>query len=473
MPRLRLKFLAFLVTLGGVFALLQLFAQDKPAQAPAAAAAKDANAKSARTKTAAPADAQADQEPFFIHGFHVGQLSFDCNTCHVPEKAGSVMLQRPGHEQCMDCHADAFGDDLNQKICSQCHSAFPPTSAEDLLPFPRFKKKQAILFEFAHAKHVDALGRVDPRTGFRADCTFCHQFDAQGVFASFPRHDKCAACHSKAGMKPSLTADSTTEDCRGCHNPEEIENPGFTEDRRMIAPHVASGVYVDLRFAHLPHFKNRERLNVNCTTCHYAVPTSTSLANLTLPKMVDCVGCHDNDKTMPVQSRMSNCRTCHIDNQSGAAPAGHTRYVKPDFHTESFRRNHEAEASAPGAKCYVCHTNVSPPSTVSVSANVAPATATTSQCAACHQVMRPASHTARWRDDIHGKFAAIDRQSCAMCHTADTCSRCHNEVPRSHQPLALFTGGAHARAAMLNQRACLTCHTFQNTCAECHVSKFP
>jgi hypothetical protein len=463
MTRLWPKFLALSVTFCGVFGLLQLLAQEKPAQAPAAAPASGQNAASS--------DAKTDQEPFFIHGFHVAQLGLDCNACHVPEKEGSVMLQRPGHDQCMVCHADAFGDNLNQKICAQCHTAFPPTSADDLLPFPRFKKKQAILFEFAHSRHVDTLGRIDPRTGFRADCTFCHQFDAQGVFATFPRHDKCAACHSKPGMKPRLTADSTTEDCRGCHTPEEIENPGFTEERRMIAPHVASGVYVNLKFAHAPHFKNRERLNINCTTCHYAVPTSTSLANLTLPQMVDCVQCHDNDKTMPAQFRMSNCSTCHIDQESGAAPAGHTRYVKPAFHTENFRQHHEAEASAPGAKCYVCHVNVSAPAAVSVPANVAPAAATSSQCVACHQVMRPASHTARWRDDLHGKFAAIDRTSCAMCHTADTCSRCHNETPRSHEPLALFTGGAHARLAMLNQRACLTCHTFQNTCAECHVSK--
>jgi len=25
--------------------------------------------------------------------------------------------------------------------------------------------------------------------------------------------------------------------------------------------------------------------------------------------------------------------------------------------------------------------------------------------------------------------------------------------------------------AMLNQRACLTCHTFQNTCSLCHTNK--
>lgn len=269
-------------------------------------------------------------------------------------------------------------------------------------------------------------------------------------------------------MQPNLSATSTTADCRGCHTPEEIENPGFTQERRMIAPHVASGKLVNLKFTHVAHFKSREQYNLNCTTCHYAIPQSTGLENLPLPKMVDCVSCHDNDKTIPAAFRMSNCQTCHINAEGGAAPGSHTRYVKPDFHTESFRRRHDQEASAPGAKCFVCHTNVTAPTKV---LETAAATNSSNQCAACHVVMRPASHTARWKDDLHGKFVENDRTSCALCHTADSCSRCHNEVPSSHEPLALFKAGAHQRLALLNERSCLTCHTFQNTCAECHLAR--
>jgi hypothetical protein len=416
---------------------------------------------------AAPKPAAANQE-FFLHAFHSKELGLDCNICHVPKSAGLVELQRPGHDQCMGCHADAFEKDLNQKICSQCHSAFPPTQASDVLPFPRYQKTRAILFEFSHARHVDPEARIDSRTGFRADCTFCHKFDSQGVFGIFPGHTQCAACHSKEKTKPLLSASSTTADCRGCHTPEEIENPGFTEERRMIASHVVSGKIVNLKFSHIAHFKDREQYNLNCTTCHYAIPQSTSLENLTLPKMVDCVACHDVDKTIAASFRMSNCQTCHIDPESGAAPASHTRYVKPDFHTETFRVHHDEEASAPGAKCFVCHTNVLMTSGTHA---YAAANAAKNQCIACHLVMRPASHTARWKDDLHGKFAAIDRVTCALCHAADTCVRCHNELPTSHEPLALFKGGGHARPAMLNERACLTCHTFQNTCSECHLAK--
>ena len=383
----------------------------------------------------------ASGQEFYIHAFHAGKLYLDCNTCHLPVSEGSVVLQRPGHAQCTTCHSSAFESRNNRKICAQCHSG-----TSDLLPFPRYKNERAILFEFSHARHVDPKARVNPKTGFRADCTFCHKFEPNGMFATFPGHTECSACHGDAGMKPMLS------NCRGCHAPEEIENP-----RRTIAPHVASGKYADIKFTHAAHFRVKEQYNLNCTTCHYAIPQSTSLADLALPNMLDCVGCHDTSKALAPQFRMSNCRTCHIDRETGLAPASHARNVKPAFHTESFRRNHEAESNAPGAKCFVCHQNVTPSAQA------------TNQCTACHLAMRPVSHTARWKDDIHGEFAALDRQSCAQCHTADSCIRCHNQLPRSHAPLPVFRAGAHARLAMLNQRACMTCHTFQNTCAECHT----
>ncbi|MDQ1474364.1 MAG: Class cytochrome family, partial [Bryobacterales bacterium] len=116
---------------------------------------------------------------FVIHAFHKEKLGgeLECNMCHVAVKQGSVTLKRPGHDQCMTCHSDDFNEDLKQLVCAQCHSSFPPGGAEDLVPFPRYQGTRAILFEFSHAKHVDQKARVDAKTGFRSDCTFCHKFD--------------------------------------------------------------------------------------------------------------------------------------------------------------------------------------------------------------------------------------------------------------------------------------------------------
>ncbi len=400
---------------------------------------------------------------FFIHAFHKDQLggTLECSLCHVAVSQGSVVLKRPGHDQCKVCHDDDFTKTVKQKICEQCHTSSPPTGAADLLPFPRYKGSRAILFEFSHALHVDSKARVDTRTGFRADCTFCHKFDGAGKFASFPGHTQCATCHSKPGMKPQLTAELNAEGCRGCHTPEEIENPGFTETRRFTGAHATTaGKYVNIEFSHSDHFKVRERFDLQCTTCHYASPSSTSIKNLTLPMMLDCVQCHDSARAVSAQYRMSNCKSCHVETVTPSAlPTSHTVNVKPDFHSEAFRLQHASEAAAPNAKFFVCHQNVTP----SVTAKV--------QCDNCHAVMLPKNHTSRWKDDLHGKYAALDRTTCTTCHTGAYCSACHNELPRSHNPLPLFKAGAHAVPAKLDLRSCLTCHTYQNTCSECHLNQ--
>jgi hypothetical protein len=396
------------------------------------------------------------QAPFFLHEYHMKQLGLDCDACHVPEKTGGVLFQRPGHAQCAPCHQDDFEKDIKPKICAQCHSAFPPSSSADLLPFPRYKSLRPIVFEFSHAKHVDPNGRLDSRTGFRADCTFCHHFQADGAYASFGDHVVCAGCHSKDGMKPLLSEKSSTADCRKCHDPEGIENPEAAGVHRELASSVISGKYNQIKFSHSVHFKSRQGYHLDCTTCHYDVAGSTSLADLALPKMADCVECHDVSKAIASQYRMANCQVCHTDARSGPLPAIHSIIVKPVSHTGAFRTQHADEASKPGAACFVCHMNVTPTAAGKL------------ECAECHQVMMPVSHTARWKDDVHGKYAALDRSTCAMCHMTDFCSRCHNQLPRSHLPLAQFKAGGHATTAMLDERSCFTCHTFVDTCAECH-----
>jgi hypothetical protein len=414
---------------------------------PQAAAAGQSAATPAASAATPPA---AKEEPFYLHAKHVGELSLDCNTCHLPVKEGSVNLQRPGHDQCTTCHQEAFDKVNDQKICLQCHNEFPPTGADDLYPFPRFKKQRPILVDFSHAKHVDPHMRIDPKTGMRADCSFCHQTSAKGDY--YITHEQCAACHSKAGMKPMLSPTSTTADCQGCHNPQAIENPTL---RKISVPaDIVTGSYKKIRFSHQYHFEHRGKLDMNCTSCHSGVPHSASLATLELPGMAACGTCHSQQ--LAANKRMDNCATCHANPQTGVALVEYSRWVKPAFHDESFRQKHPSWARNPGAQCYICHTGVS-------------STATPDQrCEQCHRTMKPASHTVRWRDDVHGKFAALDRETCATCHVSDTCVRCHNQTPRSHQPLAFFKGGAHARLAMLNERSCFVCHTFANTCAECH-----
>lgn len=394
---------------------------------------------------------------FFVHDFHANRLGVECSVCHVPMEQGSVELARPGHDHCMLCHERDYLMEPTPVFCGQCHSDFPALGSDALLPFPLYRRSRPILFGFSHEQHLDPERRIDGKTGFRADCTYCHHFDEDGVFAKFPMHEQCAACHADPGIPPHLASGSRSGDCRGCHVPERIENPAAFADLQAIPQHVIAGVYDNLRFSHVAHFRVRDEYDLDCVRCHSAVEESTGLADLSLPDMLDCVGCHDTDRGVPESLRISSCSGCHLEERNGPVPASHSRNVKPPSHNESFRVEHSEPARAIGAKCYACHLNVSP------SASAA------DQCASCHQAMRPTSHTARWRDTVHGKFAAMDRTSCAICHVADMCIRCHNQIPRSHQPLPQFMGHGHAALARLEQRACFTCHQFEDSCAKCHL----
>src|SRR5262249_46416310 len=160
-----------------------------------------------------------------LHAYHATKLSMDCKTCHVPVQHGSVTLRRPGHSQCVTCHAMAFRIGNNPRICQECHATPKPEGSADLLAYPRFKGLRPLLTEFAAARHGDKLARGDARTGFRADCSHRHKLAGDGKLAGLPQHAECAGCHSRPEIRPRLSAGATTSDCRACHSPEEIEKP--------------------------------------------------------------------------------------------------------------------------------------------------------------------------------------------------------------------------------------------------------
>jgi hypothetical protein len=234
-------------------------------------------------------------------------------------------------------------------------------------------------------------------------------------------------------MHPELNAFVRSASCRGCHAPEQLEQSV-----------VVAKSYPAIRFSHAAH-------RVNCTTCHSE--------HSKLPRMADCADCHESSRQVSAAFRMSNCGTCHLETtKPGVVLTSFSRNVRPASHNGAFRVHHEDAASAAGANCFACHQNM-----------VASSSAR-NQCVSCHSTMKPVSHTARWQDSIHGKYAALDRATCATCHTSESCSRCHNELPRSHVPLPLFKAGGHATLAMMDTRSCFTCHTYQNTCSTCHVN---
>src|SRR5205085_8833204 len=136
-----------------------------------------------------------------------------------------------------------------------------------------------------------------------------------------------------------------------------------------------------IEFSHRLHLGSTQGGKMNCVTCHRGVPVSASRSTLSLPTMVDCAGCHESSRGLGAQFQMSNCGLCHRGEQAAALPVSHNSNIRPASHNQGFRVEHREQASQADAKCFACHTSVSPNATAG------------NQCISCHQATRPESHT--------------------------------------------------------------------------------
>jgi len=428
----------------------------------------------------------APQKPLlFNHSQHL-TIGAKCIDCHKPSEADATVA-RPGHDSCTTCHQQWFqAQTPKTEFCTVCHTKVVQDQLPELRNFPDYNKTNAILFDFSHKLHLGAKGKVTQVVGARVDCKHCHQLDARGEKATFPAHRECSACHSIPDIKPRLAADSKNEDCLGCHTSVEQQNPNYRKLRRFITdPNIAQIAHSvsapaasgntmngrDLKFSHTKHLTDDRNVGISCETCHIGIDEKTSIAQLDIPSMWDCTMCHESSRTSS-DYRISKCSVCHTQIAAGRKPRNHTLTERPFDHTAAFRIRHAEAARAPNAKCAFCHEFVSGlrPRLQSVT-RTEERPLPNGSCDECHSVMRPKSHTIRWRNDLHGRMAAMDRVSCAVCHQPDTCERCHNERPRSHNPINAFVNGGHRFQAQVNQRSCFTCHEFTQTCERCHSQK--
>lgn len=434
--------------------------------------------------------AAAEQAMKFNHEQHLkvqgGALS--CTDCHRPATVGSVKLKRPYHDSCSACHQQWFDAATQKKeACAICHTNISEARLPDMTVFPNYNKDSAVLFDFSHKLHVGARERVVKFVGAKVECSACHSFDANGEKATFPAHEECAACHSMPNVKPKLGPDSKNEDCLKCHASKEQKNPAYRKIRRFVASGsdtaMARGVKLiqpadaaqftpaarDLKFSHAKHLTDSRNVGITCETCHIGIDQKTSIAELAIPSMWDCTVCHESQRTR-ADFRISRCSVCHTQISAGRKPRNHTLTERPYDHTAAFRVRHAEAARAPEAKCAFCHEFTSDPRvrTASIVRTEERALPSGGNCDECHSVMKPASHTIRWRSDLHGRMASLNRINCATCHQADYCIRCHNTRPRSHNPINAFVNGGHRFLAQLNQRSCFTCHEYNVTCERCH-----
>lgn len=246
-----------------------------------------------------------------------------------------------------------------------------------------------------------------------------------------------------------------------------------------------------------PH-KRHGRLFPTCTGCHAGATTGDTLAVMPPPSL--CAECHDG---------IIKPRVPYV-----GAPTRHDflRFVHKD---------HATRVDAPGRYCQTCHA-VAPgadwmdvrraPPEICQSCHATIATghlSADSRCAKCHlaaaasktltaahlsSLPKPPSHNVDRYLLKHNPDKDTDVSMCAICHTRESCARCHvnaadvkaitSLLPDARVAAMLRGKGAtyltpddhradswsssHGRTASSNTRRCGACHA-QPSCTVCHT----
>lgn len=414
-----------------------------------------------KPRAPAPPPAAPEDPSRFPHARHA---ALGCETCHLgdgrPKGIGQRGASSGSEAAAGDAHAACDGGQCHRAdflrppgaLCSSCHSEVTVGSAgvsAPLQPFPRLTGWRNLPSAFSHAQHLDAP-RIEAAVGFHLACADCHAATDDGSPAH-PDHAVCARCHSEEvalPRAPTMTA------CAACH-----VTPAASAARPRARMRLIKG---DLHFSHGNHRVDRAGTAISCAACHRDTTGADDYQDHRPPAVASCVPCHDDSQRVPSELRMRECQTCHSTRRGSLlalAPRNHLPGTeRPTDHTLSFRTDHGDSAFRDAARCATCHTVMSG----------SPRDA----CDECHRVTAPVDHRLAWRELEHGTEAANSPDRCALCHNADSCTDCHNQLPRSHLPVMAFTT-AHGLAARVNIRACLTCHTPEgpNGCARagCHT----
>ncbi len=331
---------------------------------------------------------------------------------------------------------------------------------------------------------VGAGGRL---AGRLADDHFDH-WQHRKVFPS------CLGCH--AGARDSTRSIwPAASVCANCHD-------GTVEKKIDWSP-PTEGPPTNLRFRHSVHArKAADRLpadSVVCTSCHLA-EGAPWMRVVRLAEVPRCLACH-GIRTGHFSVANTACGTCHLTLADATALPRERigRFPAPPSHLEtSFLQEHGKLAQPmPGAPlgvaascatchardfCITCHVNAPE---VPVIQALAP---DPRSLAIKVQLEAPPSHGAPDFLQRHGKQEERTPQTCAVCHTRESCVTCH--VGQPTLALAMHTAGPgrgpgatvkrvrpashgddftnrHGPVASAAPKSCSVCHA-RADCLDCH-----
>jgi hypothetical protein len=238
----------------------------------------------------------------------------------------------------------------------------------------------------------------------------------------------CLDCHKKAATE-DLASMPKMAQCMTCHEGIDEKKP---EERRLAALYgpkpqwtKVKAMPADLVFSHKRHVTENK---IDCSACHNVA--SENVAERAQVDMVGtCMACHarqplegvkdEDGKRVTRASLVANdCAVCHREIRKDRPPSSHefTTDRPPRSHQRIWREVHgqvARDSRLSKDRCALCHTQ--------------------DFCSKCHQQEAPPSHTGFWRERGHGVAVDMNRSSCAVCHRSDFCDRCHRETaPRTH-----------------------------------------
>ena len=364
--------------------------------------------------------------------------------------------------------------------------------------------------------HQPVRERLANDTGYHATvtpdaCAECHQ-DHLGVDFDLVRLDEASFDHVVTGYE--LEGSHAEVDCRGCHQPTLIRDPGVLAaksegdglERTFLGLATTCNACHATEDPHGDQFATR-----GCNDCHdigrWEEPplfdhSGTSFPLEGLHAEVSCSDCHGSGTEARYRPlHFDTCAGCHSDPHGGAmegtCSSCHTTTGWHELGSASLDSSfdHSRTSFALGgahsiADCAACHRTGRAPRSALIAMSYIAGTAARAyplpvadNCYSCHVDRHAVTGTApQWRDcaSCHGEtrwepsvFGVVRHEESDFpltgAHAATPCSGCHVPQP----PTGVFS-------LSLDGRACVDCHQADDphegrytdlACESCHTTE--
>lgn len=216
-----------------------------------------------------------------------GKENLDCQSCHEPGGEDGHLQPVVFESHCERCHQ--LGFDLARPRERAPHGDPRLVSSYLLAAFSRDPELEALSLEERHRLIIEnpaRARRLDPTPAVREQVNRAERFLYE---------TRCSVCH---------TVDLSS-------SPPSVPAPEVTLD---WLPH-----------ARFPHARHGDSLGLDCTDCHQGAETSTATADVLLPTIETCRGCHGRGRTTVAEEDgrrvPSGCADCHGYHQDGESRA--------------------------------------------------------------------------------------------------------------------------------------------------------